>query len=311
VFAARLEIAPDVTDMNRGGTLTVRAFGQDNRNGMDRIEISYGGQIHQICRYGIAMSEVKCELTIDTATLADNTSLSFVARAINTDGQEAWSNGRSVTIHPANWSPSPAGSAVVTDGVTRWSWLTPPTAMLEATQETTYNVGAWSADGIAKIEMVVNGATRKTCGFVSGTAARDCAYVLRTGDWNHGQVVTVNARVTDMKGHVAWTDASSVTISRGWWEPLNTPGPYVTVSANKNDSFSNGDTLSFTMSGWSPNGVDHLELYVDGSRVATCPSDICRFTSAALTSNNVEYQARLVDTQGKETWTALYGLNKK
>jgi hypothetical protein len=84
----------------------------------------------------------------------------------------------------------------------------------------------------------------------------------------------------------------------------------VTVSATKNDSYASGDTLAFTMSGWSPNGVDRLELYLNGSRVSTCPSDICRFTSAPLTTDHVEYQARLVDVQGKETWTEVKGLNK-
>jgi hypothetical protein len=159
--------------------------------------------------------------------------------------------------------------------------------------------------------MLVNGATRKTCGFVSGTIARACAYTISTGDWNHGQVVTVNARVTDMQGHIAWTDANSVTISRGWWEPLNNPGPYVTLSATKNDGYVTGETLGFTMSGWSPNGVDHLELYLNGLRVASCPSDICRYTSEPLNADHIEFQTRLVDRQGKETWTALEGLNRK
>ncbi|HVM90918.1 MAG TPA: hypothetical protein VMU11_03415 [Verrucomicrobiae bacterium] len=311
VFASRLELLPNVTDIRRGGTLTVRTLSQDNLNGLDRVEISYGGQVRQICRYGVAMSEVKCDLTIDTATFADNTQLSFVARAINTDGQEAWSNGQTVTIRGVNWSPTPAGAAQTANGVTQWSWLTPPTAQIEATQETVYNVGAWSANGIAKIEMVVNGAVRKTCSFVSGNDTRACAYTIRTGDWDHGQLVTVNARITDMQGRTAWSDASSVTISRAWWEPLNTPGAYVTAAASKTDTFSTGDTLSFVLTGWSPNGVDHIELYLNGSRVTSCPSDMCRYTTAPLSGDKLEYQARLVDDQGKETWTSLEGLNKK
>jgi hypothetical protein len=311
VFGARLALVPDVSEMRRGGTLTVRATAQDSLVGMNRIEISYGGQIHQTCRYGIAMSEVHCDLTLDTATIADNTSLSFTARAINADGQETWSNGRTVMIRGANWSPTPTGAAQTTNGVTEWSWLSPPVSMIESTQEATYNVGAWSANGIAKIEMVVNGQTRKTCAFVSGLQTRGCAYTIRTGDWDHGQVVTVNARITDMAGRVAWTDASNVTISRAWWEPLSTAGPYVTVAASKNDSFSAGDKLSFILSGWSPNGVDRLELYMNGARVASCPSDMCSYTSPALDGDKVEFQARLVDVLGKETWTALYGLNKK
>ena len=110
VFAARLVTTPDTSDVTRGATLTARVYAQDNLIGLDRVEISYGGQIRQICRYGIAMSEVKCDLTIDTATLADNTSLTFTARAINTNGLEAWTNSRTVTVRAANWSPTPAGA---------------------------------------------------------------------------------------------------------------------------------------------------------------------------------------------------------
>ncbi len=311
VFASRLVIEPNTTDIRRGSTITVRALSQDNKVGMERVEISYGGQIRQICRYGIAMSEVKCDLTLDTAAFADNTSFSFVARAINTEGKETWSNGQTVTIRSATWSPTPAGATASTEGLTQWSWLTPPVSEIEATQETTYQVGTWSPDGIAKIEMFVNGAVRKTCGFVSGTMARDCTYTIRTSDWNHGQVVTVNARITDNAGRIAWSDVKNILISRAWWEPMNRPGAYVTLNANKTDSYVSGEKLSFTMTGWSPNGAERLELWMDGKMVAACPSDICTWTSQGLTAARVEFQARLVDRQGKETWTGLYGLNKK
>ncbi len=311
IFASRLTVTPDATDVRRGTTITVRAYAQNNTVGLNRIEISYGGRIRRLCTYGIAMSETMCDLTIDTASVAENTSFSFVARAIDAEGRETWSNGKTVLVRGANWSATVAAAPANVGGPAQWSWMEPATGELEGPQETTYFVGAWSPNGIAKIEMIANGATRKTCGYASGSTSRDCNYVVRTGDWSHGQNVAVNARVTDNLGRVTWSDAKSVLISRAWWEPMNRPGAYVTLAANKSDGYNAGDKLSFIFSGWSPNGYDHLELWMNGVRAVSIPSDIGIWTSAPLTADRVEFQARLVDRQGRETWTALYGLNKK
>lgn len=311
VFAARLTIEPNTENVRRGTTLTVRAYAQNNTVGLNRIEITYGGQIRRLCSYGAAMSETMCDLTIDTSSVAENTTFSFVARAIDNEGREAWSNGQTILVRGANWSPATTAASGNANGLSQWSWLLPLAGEIESTQETTYSVGAWSPSGIAKIEMVVNGGTRKTCGFASGTASRDCSYVVRTGDWSHGQTVVVNARITDNQGRVTWSDAKSILISRAWWEPMNRPGAYVTVNANKSDGYNAGDKLSFTLTGWSPNGYDHLELWMNGKLATSFPSDIGTWTSAPLTADRVEFQARIVDRLGQETWTALYGLNKK
>ncbi|MCC6563871.1 hypothetical protein IT087_03180 [Candidatus Uhrbacteria bacterium] len=311
VFASRLSIEPAAKDIRRGTTLTIRAKSQNNLVGLERVEISYGGQIRNICRFGVAMSETTCELTIDTSTLADNTSLSFMARAIDAEGRETWSNSESVTVHGATWTPAPAAAAADAKGFSQWSWLSPELAGLENNQEATYTVGSWSPEGVKSIEITANGTVRKTCGFISGTASRECAYVLRPSDWSHGDVVTVNARITDFSGNVIWSAAKSLLMTRGWWEPVNQPSAYVNVTASRTDGYKSGDSLTFTLLGWSPNGADRLELLVDGKVAASCPSDVCRWTSPALTSDRLEFQARLTDRSGKQVWSGLYGLKKQ
>ncbi len=311
IFATRLSLEPAAKDVRRGTTLTVRAKSHNNMVGLERVEISYGGQIRNICRYGLAMSETVCELTLDTSTFADNTSLSFVSRAIDAEGRETWSNGESVTIRGTTWTPAPAAAAADAKGFTQWSWLNPEIAELENSQEATYTVGSWSPEGVKSIEITANGTVRKTCGYVSGTATRECSYVLRPSDWNHGDSVTVNARITDFSGNVIWSAPKTLLMSRGWWEPVNHPSAYVNVTASRMDGYKSGDALTFTLMGWSPNGAEHLDLLVDGKVVVSCPSDVCRWTSAALTNERLEFQARLTDRGGKQIWSGLYGLKKQ
>ncbi|MCK9361311.1 hypothetical protein M0Q28_03715 [Patescibacteria group bacterium] len=311
IFASLLSIEPAAKDVRRGTTLTVRAKSQNNLVGLERVEISYGGQIRNICRFGVAMSETTCALTIDTSTLAENTSLSFMARAIDADGRETWSNSESVTVRGSTWTPAPAAASADAKGFSQWSWLSPELAGLENNQEATYTVGSWSPEGVKSVEIVANGTVRKTCGFISGTASRECAYVLRPSDWNHGDVVTVNARVTDFSGNVIWSAPKTLLMTRGWWEPVNQPSAYVNVTASRTDGYKPGDVLTFTLLGWSPNGADRLELLVDGKVAASCPSDVCRWTSPALANDRLEFQARLTDRSGKQVWSGLYGLKKQ
>jgi hypothetical protein len=310
VFASKLSLEPAAKDVRRGTTVTVRAKSQNNLVGLDRVEIAYGGITRQICRYGVAMSETTCDLTIDTSAFADNTSLSFTARATDANGQEVWSNGASITIHGSTWTPTQAAASADTKGFTQWSWLSPEIVELENSQEATYTVGSWSPEGVKSIEIVANGAVRKTCDFLSGTASRECSYVLRPSDWNHGDTVTVNARITDLSGNVIWSVPKTLLMTRGWWEPVNRPSAYVDVMAGRTDGYKAGDKLSFTILGWSPNGAERLELFVDGKVVASCPSDVCRWTSPALTADRLEFQARLTDRSGKQTWGGLYGLKR-
>lgn len=310
VFATRLTLEPANREVRRGTTVTVRAKSTNNMVGLERVEISYAGQIHRICRFGVAMSETTCDLTVDTSTLADNTSLSFVARAIDAEGRETWSNGESLTVRGATWNPTPAAAGDA-KGFSQWSWLNPEIAELENNQEATYAVGAWSPEGVKSIEVVANGSVRKTCGYVSGVASRECSYVLRPSDWNHGDTVTVNARITDFSGNVIWSAPKTLLMTRGWWEAVNRPSAYVNVSASRSDSYKAGDTLTFTLMGWSPNGAERLELLVDGKVVMSCPSDVCRWTSGKLDANRMEFQARLTDRVGKQTWSGLSGLKKQ
>lgn len=310
VFASRLSLEPALRDVRRGTTITVRAKSENNSVGLERVEISYAGQVHRICRYGVAMSETVCDLTIDTSALAENTMLSFVARAIDAEGRETWSNGESVTVRGTAWNPTPSAAADA-KGFSQWSWLTPELAELENSQEATYTVGAWSPQGVKSVEIVANGAVRKSCNYLSGSASRECAYVLKPSDWNHGDTVTVNARITDHSGNIIWSAPKTLLMTRGWWEPVNRPSAYVHVTASRNDGYQAGDTLTFTMLGWSPNGADRLELLVDGKVVASCPSDVCRWTSGKLDSERLEFQARLTDRVGKHTWSGLSGLKKQ
>ncbi len=190
-----------------------------------------------------------------------------------------------------------------------WDWLAPNVGLLSDGQTASYNVGAWSPNGTSRIDIVVDGAVKKSCGFGGSTGNKECSFSLAANDFAHGHAAVVNARAVDASGDVRWTEPRSVTIKRVWME-LQNNGPYVSISTNHPTGYKTGETLTISAKGWSPNGTERLEIYWNGSLMAKCPNDVCTWTSHPLDGAFVEYQARLVDRTGASTWSGVTGLRK-
>jgi hypothetical protein len=58
-------------------------------------------------------------------------------------------------------------------------------------------------------------------------------------------------------------------------------------------------------------GLDHIDLFVNGSKVFSCPTNTCKWTTPVYTKPTLEYQVRMVDQGGQDAWSGLYGLRQK
>jgi hypothetical protein len=92
-----------------------------------------------------------------------------------------------------------------------WTWLQPNQSSLNRGQIMTYNIGAWNEHGIKRIEILVNGASRRTCelGLVYGN--QNCSVTLSGTDFRGYNSFTVHARVTD--GSNQTTESAIQTIA--------------------------------------------------------------------------------------------------
>ncbi len=308
VFVTALTVNPDNSNVRRGDSFKVQSKSQNTGNGLMNVEIYQNDKVIRNCSVGTVVSPVNCEATIDTTAMQAGTSLSFVTRAIDTRLNVIWSNTRVITIRDTTMQPQPLNAQ---GPIKVWNWMTPDISEMYNWQ-TTYAVGAWSPNGIERIEMMVDGQVVRTCSFGVTTGNRECDVVLKTDDYADMHSLSVNARITDGKGNKAWSDVRSVLIRRVWVDDTTGQVPaYASIATNDNAGYNVGERITFKARGWSPYNVERIHIYLNGTKVADCPGQICEFTSAPITTNQVEYQARAIDAAGNSAWTGLIGMSKK
>lgn len=305
IFSTTLALEPNASIVNRGSVIHVRTSSQNNTIGLSKVAVYMNGKVVRGCSIGPAMSEVACDADVDTKTYAPGTGLTFMARAEDFMGHEIWSNAKAVTVTEPGILDHASPD---TSGINVWEWLTPSVAELSEGQSASYGVGAWSEDGIDRIEIIVDGLVRRAC-LATSSGNTECSYTLITDDFSHGHTAIVNARITDQAGRVTWSVPRAVQIKRVW-TPLPTANAYVTIVPNQT-SYHPGDAITFKANAWSPNGVGRIDIFAQGVKVASCPTDVCSWTSPPIVSNAMEYQARLLDGVNQETWTAVQGIRKQ
>lgn len=308
VFASTISIENNLSEINRGGTIKVRVQSQSNTFGLKQVDVYNNVTLARSCTYGAVVSPVSCDIEVDTSKYPAGTSLSFSARAIDGDYQVQWSNTKVVFIRDQNTQTNVVPSTLKSMSV--WSWLTPASSELWNDQVMTYTAGAWAESGIQKIEIIADGQLKSTCAYGSSTGNKECSYILNQGEYANNHVVIINARVTDNQGNKSWTPVSSVTIKHVWGDGNQVP-PYTTITSDHQNGYTNGEYVTLTARGWSPRQAERVQIYVNGQMIKDCPSDVCTWTSRAMTDNQMEYQARSIDRAGDVTWTGVIGINKK
>lgn len=310
IFSASATLEPTLASVLRGDTVTYKVKAQSNTVGLHSIEVLTNGVVKRTCSFGAAVSAVPCDLAIDTGNYQAGTTITFLARAIDNRGQEIWANAKSVLVRvvdqgaDSNEAPAKAGN-----GLSVWSWMTPAQDVIAVSETATYTVGAWAPNGLKSIEMIADGIVRKTCTF--GTkGSKECSYTVTTNDFSDEHMVVMNARVTDMGGAVSWSDVRMMTLKRSW-NSLSNPASYAQVTTNRAQGYAKNDQISFSMRGWSARNLDHIDLLVNGTKVFTCPSDHCTWTSPVYDRPTLEYQVHMVDQAGQDAWSGLYGLRRK
>lgn len=301
-------IVPTDTRIARGTRVNFTATAINNIEGLNRIEIFLNGNIRRNCDYSnTVMSEVRCPLDLDTTEFPVGTTLTVMSRMIDRQGSETWSGNKTFTIVPESVNTNAKNDPHV---FSVWSYIGPYTTELNVDETTVYTVGAWSKNGIKKMDIIVDGVTRQTCAFPDRSGTKECSFALRAEDFSHGHTATVNARVVDGSDAMLWSEASSILVKRSW-EGVPSTNPYVTITSQQQQGYKDGERISLKAKGWSPKGALTIEILVNGNVVATCPTDTCTWQSGGYGYPSMEYQARLTDSLHQITWTGLYGIIKQ
>jgi len=306
IFSTTLTIDPDASTVERGTILHVHNSSQNNTVGLTKAELYLNGNVIRECLFGPVMSAVGCDANVDTSAYPAGTGLSFASRAEDYLGHAIWSNAKAMNVTDPGTLVDQA--APNTSGINAWTWFAPAVTELSEGQTASYGVGAWSPAGIDRIEIIVDGSVRRAC-LATSSGNTECAYTISTNDYSHGHIAVVNARITDMAHHITWSAPRAVLIKRTW-TPLPSANAYVTVVPNQT-AYHLGETITLKANAWAPNGVNRIDIFSQGVKVASCSSDVCAWTSPQIFTNTFEYQAHLTDGLNQESWTGVMGMQKQ
>lgn len=302
----RSALNPNTSKVTRGTKLQYQTFALNNTIGVLRMDVYGAGQLIRSCSFGGAVSEVSCSIDIDTSSWTPTQSNTYMVRMITSTGQEYWGETRTVTV--ASTITTAQTSPI--SGFTQWTWMTPSVNELIGDQTTKYGVGTWSPNGVQKIEMIVDGLVRKTCTSTTAEGNKECELPIKTADWAHGKILAINARITDTKGNIIYSEPKFLTIKQDWTS-IDLMKANTTISTNRAEGYNANETVTVYAKGWAASGLDRVEIFANGSKVASCPSDICQWTSAPLTGAVLELSARTIDRSARETWTPIQAIYRK
>ena len=158
-------------------------------------------------------------------------------------------------------------------GIAFWTWISPNTRVLGKDGSIAYNLGAWDADGLNKIEIFVNSVSKKTCDLHGNQGNQSCTLTLMSQDYPSGTDLFVSAVVTDATGKTTDTPRSFFSRTDGvtgtqttnpnapsTWEWTELESEWMTVD----------EKVRYVAGGWHASGIQKIDLYVNDALVETC-----------------------------------------
>lgn len=167
-------------------------------------------------------------------------------------------------------------SIATANATSYWSWLAPNLTELRRDQSTAWNVGAWNASGLKKIEIFVNWNLRKTCDFGAATGNQTCTVALNGSEYQPNSTVSMIAKITDAKDSVTWTSFTSLAVKDAAYAlatntAINSTQSVVTsngisvwtwLEPNVSSMNTNGQ-VTFKAQATASDGLTRIELLVD------------------------------------------------
>jgi hypothetical protein len=205
-------------------------------------------------------------------------------------------------------------NSTVTNGITSWTWLDPNTTTLEKDKSIAFNVGAWDTEGLKRIEINVNGSVVRTCDFGNATGNQTCSSTIYANNYSQNTNVFVNAKITDAKDQIAWTNAT--TLYRAFDNGSGNTGDQASNTWTWLDpnttTLEKDKSITFNVGASDGNGLKRIEISANGSVIRTCDfsnaygTQTCASTIYAYNYNqntNVFMNAKVTDTNNNTVWT--------
>jgi hypothetical protein len=315
---------PNQTALSANNSVSYNV-GTWDANGIKRVEIYVNGSVKRTCDLYNATGNQTCNTQVYANDYSTGNNVSVNARI--TDGQDhvTWTSMTTLyrsTDSNTTYTSNSYNANAVTDsgtGIATWTWLDPNQTTLNANNNVTYNVGAWDANGIKRVEIYVNGSVKRTCDLYNATGNQTCNTQIYANDYSNGANISVNAKVTDGQDHVTWTGMT--TLYRSTDSTNTTNNTSNSSNANLVSSWTwfspaanvkRGESVTFTAGAWAQNGLNTVDIIVNGQTKRTCSlnraygNQECSITingNDYSAGSNVNVNARVTDANGIVGWS--------
>lgn len=294
---------PDQSQVSTSERVVYHVGAWDN-DGLNRIDIYVNGILAQSCNFGTsnAYGNQECRFTLNGGNYKNGDQVYVNAKAVDAQGRESWASARTYSV---------TGGSTSYNNRSSWIWSDPNVSEIYGSQNVTFYVGAWAQNGIRKIEIIGNGAVMKTCDLgYNAYGNQQCSIAVAT-TYPGTTYVSYSGRITDGNGNIFNSDTKSFTIRNGTTQTFDVGGT-VSMTSDHDSGYGASDTIKFSATGRDSDGLDRLELMVNGRLVKTCYTESCSFTGGPYADRtNVTYGARLVDSKGYAYFTGYKTIYKK
>ncbi|OGL73419.1 hypothetical protein A3E39_03615 [Candidatus Uhrbacteria bacterium RIFCSPHIGHO2_12_FULL_60_25] len=304
------------TNLNANESVTYNVGAYDN-DGIKRIEIFVNGLAKKTCDLGNAKGNQTCGVTLYANDYPVGTGIYVNAKV--TDGADKYTYTTATTLYRnAEGTSVPSGSTATTNQVSTWTWFD-PAGELKSGASTIFRSGAWAQDGLASIDLYVNGSLKRTCSFNRSYGNQECSITVYGNDYALGTQVAANTKATDVNGKTSWSDlkyvnqvSSNSTSGSSYSGTNSNPVVWDWIEIAK-DFITVDEKAKYVTGAWDENGVSSIAFYVNGNVKAT--SNLGTAYGNQSTSYEVRgldypvgstvfVNAKVTDATGKETWTA-------
>lgn len=298
------EMAPTTWTWRTGGSTVVGAW---HAKGVKTIDMFVNGAPKKTCTF-TELGNQTCDLGLS----GSDATVTVSAKVTSASGKSIWTEPRVITLPSTPVASlavaAPKNASVVTmvaapNSVSTWSWIEPNISSMDFRNGIAiFKAQANAKEGLSKIELFVNGASRLPCDFARAYGTQTCALTVNALAFPSGTTATLQVKAIAANGDVTWSSARAVLIRDNLKNAGTTPATIKTWTSPSVDIVKSGETVTYFAQAQDADGITKIEILGNGATINSCA-----FTNAYspvecganVMASNVE--TRVTDAKGNVT----------
>ncbi len=280
--------------------------------GLNTMEVYVNGNLKRTCNFSRVYGTQSCDLTIYGTDYSNGSVLSLNSKATDYNGKTAWSDNKSLTIQDSGSNSNTNASVGLQ--------ASPNQTTFNNGDQVTFNATAQDYDGLARMEVLVDGTVQKTCYYSNSTNWETCAYTTNlysNGSSSRTYNASMNAfdRYGNSRGinPISYTVYGNGSSNNNNYNSNTNPTTWAWSEPNENLTIATNGYATYNVGAWDQEGLKRIDMYVNGSLSRTCNfgsaaygNQQCSITingSSYSNGNQLYVNAKAVDTYDREGWS--------